>query len=418
MSVAHRRSPRPARPTVALAGTVSTLLALLACGGATVRTEAPPPVAAVVVIPPSPKVEAGLTVQLTATPEDASGHPLPGRAVTWASSDANVATVSPSGLVEGKTAGWAAITAASEGSSGTAAITVLVSTPAFEHVFIVIEENRSYERVIDSAGTSYLQSLAHEYGLATQYYANTHPSIGNYFMTTAGRVVSNNDGYEATVTEDNIVRQLLAAGKTWRSYAEDLPSVGFLGSGFGTLYARRHNPLSYFSDVVNDPVQRQNLVPFTQFAIDLAGNTLPNYSFIVPNLCDDAHDCPAAKADAWLQQNIDPLIQSAAFRKDGLLIITFDESINRDTAQGGGHVVWVAVSSKSKRSYRSTTLYQHESTLRLTARALRLTVLPGAAATAPIMSEFFEPDDQARAAPGTWPGAALSIRAPLLPLRR
>src|SRR6266545_3144578 len=389
MSVSHRRSPRPARPTVALAGTVSTLLALLACGGATVRTEAPPPVAAVVVIPPSPKVEAGLTVQLTATPEDASGHPLPGRAVTWASSDANVATVSPSGLVEGKTAGWAAITAASEGRSGTAAITVLVSTPAFEHVFIVIEENRSYERVIDSAGTSYLQSLAHEYGLATQYYANTHPSIGNYFMTTAGKVVSTNDGYEATVTEDNIVRQLLAAGKTWRSYAEDLPSVGFLGSGFGT-----------------------------QFAIDLAGNTLPNYSFIVPNLCHDAHDCSAAKADAWLQQNIDPLIHSAAFQKDGLLIITFDESITSDTAKGGGHVVWVAVSSKSKRSYRSTTLYQHESTLRLTARALRLTVLPGAAATAPIMSEFFEPDDQARAAPGTWPGAALSIRAPLLPLRR
>ena len=171
MSVSHRRSPRPPRPTVALAGTVSTLLALLACSGDAGRTDGPPAVAAVVVAPPSPKVETGLTVQLTATPQDASGNPLPGRAVTWVSSDANVATVSPSGLVEGKAAGWASITAASEGKSGTAGITVLVSTPAFEHVFIVMEENRSYERVIDSAGTPYLQSLAHEYGLATQYYA-------------------------------------------------------------------------------------------------------------------------------------------------------------------------------------------------------------------------------------------------------
>src|SRR2546430_12411858 len=95
----------------------------------------------------------------------------------------------------------------------------------------------------------YLNRLAEEYGLATQYYANPHPSIGNYFMLTVGDTVTNKDDFSGLVTDDTIVRQLLAAGKTWKSYAEDLPSIGYTGDGPG-LYARRHNPLSYLSDVV------------------------------------------------------------------------------------------------------------------------------------------------------------------------
>src|SRR5207237_4133145 len=82
------------------------------------------PVASVSVTPPTASVQVGSTVQLTATPKDASGSPLTGRTVTWASSDAGVATVSTSGLVTGRAAGTATITATSEGQSGTATITV------------------------------------------------------------------------------------------------------------------------------------------------------------------------------------------------------------------------------------------------------------------------------------------------------
>src|SRR6266700_4357754 len=115
----------------------------------------------------------------------------------------------------------------------------------------------------------YLNRLADRYGLATQYYANTHPSIGNYFMLTVGDTVTNDDDFSGTVTRDNIVRRLVAAGKTWKSYAEDLPSVGYTGGDAGN-YARKHNVIALLSDVVNDTAQRKNLVPFTQFATDLA----------------------------------------------------------------------------------------------------------------------------------------------------
>src|SRR2546427_6183348 len=185
-------------------------------------------------------------------------------------------------------------------------------------------------------------------------------------------------------------RQLLAAGKTWKSYAEDLPSVGYTGGDSGN-YARKHNVFALLSDVANDPVQQNKLVPFTQFATDLASNALPNYSFIVPNLCNDAHDCSLSTADAWLQTNIDPLIKNAQFQQDGLLIILFDEAAGADTTHGGGRIAWLAVSAKAKPGYQSTTLYQHASTLRLSLKALGVTALPNGAATAPDMDEFFKP---------------------------
>src|SRR2546425_11466932 len=159
--------------------------------------------------------------------------------------------------------------------------------PPFRHVFILVEENRNYASVIGNPAMPYLNRLADQYGLATQYYANTHPSIGNYFMLTVGKIVTNDNDFSGLVTDDNIVRQLVAAGKTWKSYAEDLPSVGYTGDG-PRLYARRHNPLSYLADVVKDSVQRQRLVPFSQLATHVAKPTLPHYGGIVPKPCHDA----------------------------------------------------------------------------------------------------------------------------------
>jgi len=253
----------------------------------------------------------------------------------------------------------------------------------------VTEENHDYTGVLDSASMPYLDSLARQYGLATQYYANTHPSIGNYFMLGTGQIITNDDNYSTIVTVDNVVRRLRTAGKTWKSYAEDIPSVGYTGADVGR-YARKHNTFALLSDVANDSTERRNLVPFTQFATDLVGGTLPHFSNIVPNLCNDAHDCPLATADAWLRTHIAPLLASATFQRDGLLVVTFDES-EGDNTHGGGRIAWVVVSPKAKRGYESTTLYQHQSTLRLTLEALGITQFPGAAAAAPAMSEFFEP---------------------------
>ena len=98
----------------------------------------PPAVASVDVTPPSASVQAGQTVQLTATPKDAGGTPLSGRTVTWSSSNTAVAAVSNSGLVSGVTPGTATITATSEGKSGTSSITVTDEVPLVPSLVAVI----------------------------------------------------------------------------------------------------------------------------------------------------------------------------------------------------------------------------------------------------------------------------------------
>jgi acid phosphatase len=234
----------------------------------------------------------------------------------------------------------------------------------------------------------YLNSLASQYGLATQYFANGHPSMPNYLMLTTGMTESFDDNFAGTISDDNVVRELTKAGKTWKAYEEAIPSAGYLG-GDALPYLRRHNPFSYLSDVQQDPSQAANIVPFSQFASDLANNALPQYSFIAPDVNNDAHDGTLAAADSWLHSNIAPLIGSTTFQNGGLLIITFDESEDSDVEHGGGHVATLIISSKSKSKYQSQTEYQHQSTLRLVLQASGVGSFPGLAASAPDMTEFF-----------------------------
>jgi len=255
------------------------------------------------------------------------------------------------------------------------------TVPQFGHVVLVVEENSSYSEVIGSSEMPYLNSLATQYGLATQYFANTHPSIGNYFMLTTGQIVTNDDSFSGMVDVDNIVRELLASGKSWKSYAESRNDP--------LLYAKRHDPLSYFSDVLDSSTQMKNLTLLSPFSSDMTNNVLPNFSFVVPNLLNDGHDGPLQLADAWLQDNIAPLLSNPTFQKDGLLIIVFDEAATSDTTNGGGHVAAIVISTKAKQGYKSTTFYQHQSLLRLILEGLRVSNLPGASSTAPDMGEFF-----------------------------
>jgi phosphatidylinositol-3-phosphatase len=267
----------------------------------------------------------------------------------------------------------------------------VAQVPASNHVVLLVEENQSYSGMISNNGMPYLNSLATKYGLATQYYANTHPSIGNYFEMTTGQIFTNDDNQTPAsfpISSDNIVRELMIAGKTWKSYAEGLPSVGYTGGNSGS-YAVRHNPFPYFTDVQNSSTQKLNLVPFSEFATDLANNQLPNFSFIVPNLNDDAHDGTPQQADAWLQKNIAPLLASPAFQQDGLLIITFDEALPTDSTHGGGRVATVVIGPTVKSGFKSATLYQHQNLLRTLLTALGAKSFPGAAASAPAMTDFF-----------------------------
>lgn len=260
--------------------------------------------------------------------------------------------------------------------------------PTFSHVVLVVEENHSYSEVIGNPSMPYLNGLASQYGLATQYFATGHPSMPNYLMLTTGLTETFDDNFSGTISDDNVIRELVKAGKSWKAYEESIPSAGYLG-GDAPPYVRRHNPFSYLSDVQSNSTQAANIVPFSQFASDLTSNALPQFSFISPDVNNDAHDGTLAAADSWLQTNIAPLLASSAFQNSGLLIITFDEGDKTDVDHGGGHVATLIISSKGKTKYQSTTEYQHQSALRLVLAASGVNSFPGLAGAAPDMIEFF-----------------------------
>lgn len=278
------------------------------------------------------------------------------------------------------------------------------STPTADHVFLVVLENHSFSQVIGSASMPYLNSLASQNSLATNYFANVHPSIGNYFMLTTGQIITIDDAFNGVVADDNLARALSGAGKTWKAYMESIPSPGYIGSDV-LPYVKHHNPFAFFTDVAGLDGQHptaaaQNIVPFTQLPADMAANALPNFGFIAPDFNHDAHQCHDGSdncpdsdrlvaADMWLQTNIDPLIKSPAFA-NGVLIILFDEGDLSDLANVGGQVPVVLVGSHVKMGFRSTTFYQHQSVLRLVLDLLDVSDRPGAAAAAASMSEFFQ----------------------------
>jgi acid phosphatase len=185
---------------------------------------------------------------------------------------------------------------------------------------------------------------------------------------------------------DNIVRALTNSGKTWRGYFENMPSQGYIGGDAGN-YVQRHNPFSWYSDVANSVAQQDNMYPFTQFAVDVAADSFSNFSFIAPNLLDDAHGTgtqgPVSlllAADNWLRTNIGSLLSTQPFQPggDGVLIIAFDESeqtgVSGDSATDnacsptqssgcGGHIALVMIGPNVKPGSTTSNTYQSQNLL-------------------------------------------------------
>jgi Phosphoesterase family/Abnormal spindle-like microcephaly-assoc'd, ASPM-SPD-2-Hydin len=291
-----------------------------------------------------------------------------------------------------------------------APMTSFAQVTKVQHVLLVLEENTDYADVCgpNNASMPFLCSLKSQGSFSANYYAPTHPSIGNYDDLGWGVVTTNDDSCIPNTcgfpySGNNIVRELQAASQTWKGYAESLSSTCYFGGDSGQ-YAVRHSPIPYISDVQSNCLSRY--VAFEDrnlgFAHDLANNTLPNYAFITPNLCDDAHDCTLPGSpipDQWLQNNVvQPLLNSGHVNPttgDTVLIVTFDES-NTDNTNGGGRVYWFMMGTGVKQNYQSTGpsvspgFYSHESTLRVIAEMLGASFGGlGGAANAPDMAEFF-----------------------------
>jgi hypothetical protein len=257
------------------------------------------------------------------------------------------------------------------------------------HVILIIEENRSYSSVYP-VGMPWLSKLGDKYGIADNYYSDQSGSLHDYLWLSSG---SGETAYGCTgggcshvIPSNNIFRQINKAGMSWKVYAESLPYPGFMGRS-SSNYVKRHNPAAWYSDVVNSTSQQKKMVPFTQFATDLAAKALPNYSVVVPNLMDDAHSGSMAQADQWLKQNVTPLLTSSYFALGGTgaLFITFDNG-NGDAQ---GQIFTGVIGPGVVHGIKDGVHYRHENTLRTIMQLLGLSNFPGASATASPMNGFF-----------------------------
>jgi phosphatidylinositol-3-phosphatase len=211
-----------------------------------------------------------------------------------------------------------------------------------DHIFCVFCENLGYDAALKQM--PYLASLASKYTLYTNYYANTHPSIGNYFYLTTGRNITNDDAFTGTVPDPTIVSMLQGLGRTCRSYAEGLTS--------GTKYLKRHNPFAYFA---NKPPGL--LADFTQLAPDIASSALPDFAYVMPNSINSGHDGSYATADNWLKIYLPQLLSIP----NSLVYVMFDEAADSDTTHGGGHIVVIEAGTLAAQGQQNSTFMQHSS---------------------------------------------------------
>ena len=379
---------------------------------ATLTVTSPSPVQITTTSLPNGTVQTAYSATLQAT----GGTPPYTWSVSSGSLPAGLSLAASSGTISGTptTAGTSTFTiqiSDSASNKASAGFTITISgggggtMPQFGHVFIVIGENSAYGQTYNSTNMPYLTSLANKYGLASKYWADTHPSIGNYEALTAGQIFTNDDNQTPStmpLSSDNIAFEVQQAGKTWKDYVESGNGCGALNSG---TYYVRHDPLQYFTNI-----NKANLVCFSQFATDLANKTLPNLSWLSPNGSDDGHDTSASAFDSWLQTVITPLLASSYFQPgaDGLLIVTWDENDKSGTpncstttvGQGcGGQVETVIISARSKPGYQSTagdpanfnSTYDEANILRTIADALgvKTSGLGGSSNRIP-MSDFFQ----------------------------
>ena len=239
--------------------------------------------------------------------------------------------------------------------------------PHLSHVFVIMMENTGYSTLLtpSNTDTAYIQSLASSYGLETGYYGVTHPSLPNYVAATSGSNWGSNSDTESQATagyfnHTNLFDEMSAAGVTWKGYMQSMPSVGYSAnygdcttganptcsggtSHHNALYVRKHDPFMQYPDIFTNARLASNVVPLTALTADLANNTVPQFAWISPNVCDDMHggtaSCPyptttstAAKqatlyqdGDAFLQTWVTKIMSSHAWTGNSAIFVTWDE---------------------------------------------------------------------------------------------
>ena len=267
-----------------------------------------------------------------------------------------------------------------------------------EHVIIIIMENKGYTEIIGSPDAPYQNELAKKYSSAPRKYFGVYPdSLPNYISIIAGYPYLTKDKDPGTMTplkNPTIVNLLQSKNLTWKGYFEDMPDVCHLKDSGKSGYIAHHNPFVYF-DIRNDD-RCKNTVGLDNFYKDLSNNTLPNYSFVVPNNIHDSHDSTVADGDKWLSTFVPKIINSKAFNNTTLFIV-YDEGQKHDKsgfgsgtyAVTGGRLPLILVSPLANNGYVSPTEYTHYNLLSTVEKILDLGNLGKGDATAKPMIDLF-----------------------------
>jgi phospholipase C len=297
--------------------------------------------------------------------------------------------------------------------------------PRYAHVFVIVEENKNLDQIMDPAAAPNISALGGAHGVATNFYGEVHPSEANYVALLGGDTfgIHDDDGFtcragdkdpfcggstdpgyvDHTVRAPHLGMQLEAAGLSWKGYYENLPTPGALvftasipalddGTRKTALYASKHTGFLNFAQVQNDPKRAQKIVGFDQLDRDLASGRLPNFALIVPNQCNEMHGLSGAKVpydcahtaqlirqgDKVAGELVRRIQATRAWRSEAnfAIVITFDEgsghtregccAVTPDAPSnfGGGHIPTIVITNHGPRGVKDATAYNHYSLLR------------------------------------------------------
>jgi hypothetical protein len=305
------------------------------------------------------------------------------------------------------------------------------AVPHYDHIIVIIEENKGYATVLDHGYAPAMSDLAKTYGVATQMYAERHPSEPNYVALIGGDTfgIADDDSWYCVpgstrpnckgsdapgfavhlIDGPNLATQLAAKGLTWRAYLENLPSPGSLDvfsaetdTQPAALYAAKHTGFTNFASVHADPNLTHELVGFDALHDDLRTGNVPPFALVVPNQCDEMHGINSPKAppdcqkdDAGLIARGDSVVHSLIAEMQAspvwthgntAIVITWDEDGKADRTPGsqqaccvvdahdpgGGHIPTIVITNHGPRGITDATQYDHYSLLRTIEDALRL----------------------------------------------
>lgn len=250
------------------------------------------------------------------------------------------------------------------------------------HVWLIIFENRSYGDVIGNRNAPYINGLANHFASAADAHAVGRPSEPNYLALISGSTQGVTDDKNHTLDAPTLLDQLDTVHRSWRIFAENVPPGCFTGAtasggpdGAGT-YARKHEPAISFRSVSANPARCGRITSLSAFDPAAA-----DFSLVIPNMCHSMHDCSTGEGDRWLASFAPRILNSAAWRSGGILLITFDEAHGGDATQ---HVPLIIASLRTASGTRIAQHVTHYGLLRTIESVWGLPCLAKSCAATPI----------------------------------